>query len=52
MGNHTYEAFYEFVRGILAGQLGDKSSDKLERIQSAVDFMEIMKATGNEKGER
>lgn len=47
MTNNTYEAFYEFVRGILAGQLGDKSSDKLERIQSAVDFMEIMKATGN-----
>lgn len=47
MTNSTYEAFYEFVRGVLAGQLGDKSSDKLERIQSAVDFVEIVKATGN-----
>lgn len=45
MTNGTFEAFYEFVRGILAGQLGDKSSDKIERIQSAVDFVEIMKTT-------
>lgn len=49
MNNTAYVSFYEYVRGILAGQLGDKSSDKIERIQSAVDFMEIMKATGKEE---
>lgn len=45
VGENTYEAFYEFVRGILTGKLGDKSTEKLDRIQSAVDFVETMKAT-------
>ena len=43
MDNTTYEVFYEYVCGILAGKLGDKSSDKLDKIQSACDFVEIMK---------
>lgn len=49
MGNNTFEAFYEYVRGILAGGLGDKSADKIDRIQSAVDFVEIMKGKETQK---
>lgn len=40
---NKYEAFYEFVKKTLAAdKAGDNSKDKIERIASVIELMEIM----------
>lgn len=36
-----YEVFYEFVKKVLAGEPGDTSQDKVQKITAAVAYIDM-----------